>query len=74
MEHSLAHQKKNIKCPAVLMAGLLEDVSGAQNLQKYLDNHKALNNLWVIILPPSPSPPLPPESELETLGLRVRTF
>lgn len=54
------------------MAGLFEDVSGAQNQKKHLDNHKVLKNLRVIILPPAATPPT--ETELETLGLRVRTF
>lgn len=39
------------------MAGLFEDVSGAQNQKKQLDNHKVLKNLRVIILPPAATPP-----------------
>ena len=51
------------------MAAVLEDVSGAQNVEKHLDNHKGPKNLWVI----SPFFFFS-ETELETLGLRVRTF
>ena len=30
------------------MAAVLEDVSGAQNVEKHLDDHKGPKNLWVI--------------------------
>lgn len=72
LDHSLARPKKDIKCPAVRMVGLLEDVSGAQNLEKHLNNHKVLKSLLVIIVLPPPSHP--PATELETLCLGVRTF